>query len=75
MPSKKTSKVPRKPDGSIDWGAYDKILMDKWKDHVTVRTRRENGNLIIQLIPKISKRKVGGAKRAPLWNKKGTGKK
>lgn len=62
MSSMKKSKTPRKPDGSIDWKAYDKILMDKWKEHIIVKTRKEKGKLIIQVFAKNSKRNVGGAR-------------
>ena len=53
MPPKKTSKVPRKPNGKIDWKAYDEILMGKWKEEVNVKLVKKNGKLLIQLTKKV----------------------
>lgn len=53
MSSEKKSKVPRKPNGSIDWKAYDKLLMEKWKEKVDVKWVKKNGKLLIRITEKI----------------------
>ena len=53
MPPKRTSKVPRKPNGKIDWKAYDEILMGRWKEKLDVRWIKKNGKLLIRITEKI----------------------
>lgn len=53
MTSKKRSKRPRKPDGSIDWKAYDKILMERWKEKVDVKWIKKKGKLLIRITEKV----------------------
>ena len=46
MVKKKKSKIPRKPDGSIDWRKYNKQLSTNWArdfDIEIIDTKKEAG--------------------------------
>ncbi len=52
MPKKRESIVPRKPDGKIDWKAYDKQLVQRSRERCDIQFIPAGDNILVRIIDK-----------------------
>lgn len=65
MQKKRKSTVPRKPDGSIDWKAYDKQLVQKSMEKFDIRFIDSGDKMIVRMV-----QKKGGRHKRCLYGRK-----
>lgn len=41
------SKVPRKPDGKIDWPKYNQLLIDRFKEKYDISVKKTSNGLLV----------------------------